>query len=155
MAGVLTASGRRRPIVLRAAIAALAATAFNLLLRDIVRAAAHVPDAFDPFTWPPIVVATLAGVAGGTVVYAVLRAFLGARADRVFTIVASVLLIVSLITPITLLWSSHSQYPGTTLLTVASLEVMHISTAVAAIVALAGKRAPKPTLIAAQTEASI
>jgi hypothetical protein len=131
------------PIVLRAALAALVALAFNAILRTVVRAAAHVPDAFDPFTWPPIIVATLAGVAGGTLVYVALRAFLGARADRIFTIVGYTLLVLSLVTPITLLWSEPPQYPGTTLLTVASLECMHVSTAVATILALTGKRAPR------------
>ena len=122
---------QRRPVVLRAAIAAVAAVAFNAALRIIVRATAHVPDAFDPFTWPPIVVATLAGVAGGTIVYVALRGFLGERADRVFIVVASVVLVLSLITPITLLWSDPPQYPGTTPLTVAALEMMHMSTALA------------------------
>jgi hypothetical protein len=140
MTGARPTSGRRQPVVLRAALAALAALAFNALVRIVVRAAAHVPDAFDPFTWPPIVVATLLGVAGGTIVYVVLRAFIGERTDRIFTIVASALLVLSLITPITLLWSTPPQYPGTTLLTVASLEAMHVSTALATIAALTWKR---------------
>jgi hypothetical protein len=124
-------------LLIRAAVAALAAVAFNAILRTIVRYAAHVPDAFDPFTWPPIIVATLVGVAGGLIVFLLLRAFLRERAARAFTWIASVVLVLSLITPITLLWSHPPQYPGTSLVTVLTLEAMHVSTAVATIAALA------------------
>jgi hypothetical protein len=118
----------------------LAALAFNAALRTIVRGWAHVPDAFDPFTWPPLIIATLAGVAGGTIVYLVMRRFLGGGADRAFARVGYGLLVVSLITPVTLLWSNPPQYPGTTLVTVLALELMHVSTAVATIVALTWHR---------------
>lgn len=128
---------KRRPLLFRAGVAALVALAFNALVRIVVRAAARVPDAFDPFTWPPIVVATIVGVAGGTLVYIVLRKFFDNRADGVFIWSASIVLVLSLITPITLLWTQPPQYPGTTLLTVAALELMHISTGVATIIALA------------------
>jgi hypothetical protein len=123
-------------LLTRAGIAAAAGVIFNAILRTVVRQAAHVPAGFDPFTWAPIIVATLAGVAGGVIVFLVLRAFLHDRAARAFTWVASVVLVLSLITPITLLWSHPPQYPGTSLVTVLTLEVMHVSTAVATIVAL-------------------
>ncbi len=131
---------RRQPVVLRVCVAAIVALAFNALVRIVVRRTAHVPAAFDPFTWPPIVGATLAGIAAGAILYAILRAFLGERTDRVFTIVAVAALVLSLITPVTLLWSNPPQYPGTTPLTVAALEVMHVSTAVATILALTRRR---------------
>ncbi len=121
--------------VLAAAAGALAITA---LVRTVVRSVGHVPDAFDPFTWPPIIVATCAGVAGGAVVFVAMRARLGARTGRAFVKVAYTLLALSLITPITLLWSSPPQYPGTSWLTVAALELMHVSTGVATVVALTG-----------------
>jgi hypothetical protein len=123
-------------LLVRVGIAAVAAVAFNAILRTVVRYGAHVPAEFDPFTWPPIVVATLAGMAGGVIVFLVLRAFLHDRAARAFTWVASTVLALSLITPVTLLWSHPPQYPGTSLVTVLTLEVMHVSTAVATIVAL-------------------
>jgi hypothetical protein len=123
-------------LLARAAAAAAIAVAINGSIRVIVRHVAHVPEAFDPFTWPPIVVATCAGVAAGTIVYLALRAFLGSRADRVFSFVGYSVLVLSLITPVTLLWSDPPQYPGTSLLTVAALELMHVSTGVATIVAL-------------------
>ncbi len=118
----------------------MAALVTNGALRTLVRALAHVPDAFDPFTWPPVVVATLVGVIGGGCVYAVIRTRLGPRADRTFAVVAYGLMIVSLITPVTLLWSVPPQYPGTSLLTVGSLECMHVSTAVATVVAFTWHR---------------
>jgi hypothetical protein len=123
-------------IVRRAAIAAAVAFALNALVRIAVKAFVDVPEAFDPFTWGPIFWASVIGVTGGAVVYAALRRFLGARADTVFRWVAYSLMVVSFITPVTLLWSTPPQYPGTTLLTVTALEVMHLTTAVATVVAL-------------------
>lgn len=125
-----------RRTFIRLAVAAVFAVAFNAILRTVVRHVAHVPNAFDPFTWPPIIVATLAGVAAGALVYAALNVFLRERTDRVFTWVGYVVLVVSLVTPITLLGGNPPQYPGTTLLTVAALELMHVSTGIATIVAL-------------------
>jgi hypothetical protein len=128
-------------IVRRAALGAAVAFVLNAIVRTAVKAIAAVPDAFDPFTWPPIFWASVIGVAGGAVVYAVLVRFLGARADTVFRWVAYSLMVLSFITPVTLLWSTPPQYPGTTVLTVAALEVMHVTTAVATVVALTRGRA--------------
>jgi hypothetical protein len=127
-------------IVRRAALAATVAFVLNALVRTAVKAYAHVPDEFDPFTWPPIFWASVIGVAGGAVVYAALVRFLGTRADRVFQWVAYSLMVLSFITPVTLLWSTPPQYPGTTLLTVIALEVMHVTTAVATVVGLTGRK---------------
>ncbi len=127
-------------IVRRAALAATVAFLVNALVRTAVKAYANVPDEFDPFTWPPIFWASVIGVAGGAVVYAVLLRFLGARADRVFRWVAYTLMVLSFITPVTLLWSTPPQYPGTTVLTVVALEVMHVTTAVATVVGLTGRK---------------
>jgi hypothetical protein len=127
-------------IVRRAALAATVAFALNAIVRIAVKALANVPDAFDPFTWPPIFWATVIGVAGGAVVYAVLLRFLGPRADNAFRWVAYSLMVLSLITPVTLLWTTPPQYPGTTLVTVAALEVMHVTTAVATVLAMTGRR---------------
>jgi hypothetical protein len=128
------------PLAVRLVLAAASAVAFNALVRTIVGAAARVPAAFDPFTWPPIVVATCAGVAAGALLYAAMRAFLGERTDVAFSRVAYGALLLSLITPVTLLWSTPPQYPGTSWLTVGALELMHVSTALATIVALTGER---------------
>lgn len=127
-------------------MAAVVACTFNALLRTAVRAVAHVPDAFDPFTWPPILVATCAGVAAGTVVFLVLRSFLGARTNVVFTWLGYGVLVLSLVTPVTLMWSHPPQYPGTSWLTVIALECMHVSTAVATIGFLtsANRSGPRP-----------
>lgn len=123
-------------IVRRAALGAAIAFVLNAIVRTAAKAIENVPDAFDPFTWPVLFWASVIGVAGGAVVYAVLVRFLGARADTVFRWVAYSLMVLSFITPVTLLWSTPPQYPGTTVLTVAALEVMHVTTAVATVVAL-------------------
>jgi hypothetical protein len=128
-------------IVRRAAVAATVAFLLNAFVRIAVKAYANVPDEFDPFTWPPIFWATVIGVAGGAVVYAALVRFLGPRGDSVFRWVAYSLMVLSLITPITLLWSTPPQYPGTSLVTVVALEIMHVTTAVATVVGLTRGRA--------------
>jgi hypothetical protein len=127
-------------ILRRAAIAAVIAIACNAVIRDVVRGVYHVPDGFDPFTWPPIIVATLVGVAAGTAVYLGFRRLLRARADRVFRWVAVIVLVLSFITPVTLLWTVPPQYPGTSLVTVLSLELMHLTTAVATILVVPAAR---------------
>jgi hypothetical protein len=123
-------------IARRAALAAAVAFVLNAIVRIAVKAIANVPEAFDPFTWGPIFWATAIGAAGGAAVYAVFLRLFGARANTVFRWVAYSLMVVSFITPVTLLWSTPPQYPGTTPLTVAALEIMHVTTAVATVVAL-------------------
>jgi hypothetical protein len=123
----------------RTAVAIVAAVAFNYAFRTIVRHAAHVPDAFDPFTWPPIVVATIFGILAGAAVYWVIRRFAKQRADAIFTVVAYSAMVLSFATPIVLIATSPPQYPGTTWLTVSALELMHVSTALAAIFAMTGR----------------
>lgn len=126
-------------MLIRIFLAAVIAVAFNAIVRTLGRQAAHVPDAFDPFSWPPIIVATLAGVAGGALVYVTFRATLRERGERVFIWLSAGILLLSLITPITLLSSDPPQYPGTSPLTVAALELMHVNIAVATIVGLTFK----------------
>lgn len=122
----------------RVGIAAIIAVGINAGIRTVVRAVANVPDDFDPFRWPPVIVAKLAGIGGAVVVYLTMRAFLGTRANRLFVLTGYAVMVLSLRTPATLLWSVPPQYPGTSLLTVVSLELMHITTGVAAIAALTG-----------------
>jgi uncharacterized membrane protein len=131
--------GGMRILLRRAVAAAVLVAAVNYVLRTVVRLAAHVPDAFDPFTWPPIVVASCAGVACGTVVYLVLRLFLKHRVNRVFPIVAYAVMVLSFATPIMLITIPAYGYPGTTWLTVATLEIMHATTAYATVTALTGQ----------------
>ncbi len=127
-------------VLLRRALAAAAlATACNYVLRTIVRLSAHTPNAFEPFGWAPIVFATIAGVAGGTVVYVVLRRFLQQRTNRIFAIVAYACMVLSFATPVLIAVVPAYGYPGTTIVTVLALEIMHATTAVATVIAMTGR----------------
>ena len=128
-------------IVRRAAFAATVAFLINAIIRIAVQSAVDVPQGFEPFAWAPIFFATLIGVAGGAIVYAALARFLGDRANTIFRRVSYSLMVLSFATPIILLLSVPPQYPGTTPLTAAALELMHISTAVSTVVCLTRKRA--------------
>jgi len=74
-------------IVRRRFAAALVVSAFNCALRTVARAIGNVPDAFDPFTWPSIVVACL-GENSGAADFALLRFAFKARASRIFVFTA-------------------------------------------------------------------
>ncbi len=128
-------------ILRRAALAAATAFVLNAIVRIAVKSAVDVPAGFEPFDWGPIFFATLIGVLGGALVYAALVRFIGERANRVFTWLAYSLMVLSLATPVILLQSNPPQYPGTTPLTAAALEIMHVVTAVSTVVFLTRKRA--------------
>jgi hypothetical protein len=127
--------------LLRAAgIAAL----LSLVVNHVIRIAAMLllsPDpGFLPLTsWGPVTIFTLIGVAGATIFYAVLRRF-AADPGRVFTIVASVLLVLSFIPNIlTGLDPASAPVPGVTWPGVIALMLMHIPPAYFSVRFLAGK----------------
>jgi len=75
-------------IVRRRFAAALVVSAFNCALRTVARAIGNVPDAFDPFTRPWIVVASCLGENSGAADFALLRFAFKARASRIFVFTA-------------------------------------------------------------------
>ena len=134
-------------ILRRAAFAATVAFLLNAIVRIAIKSVVDVPEGFEPFSWPPIFFATVIGVGAGTLVYAALVRYLGDRANQVFRWVSYSLMVLSFATPIILLLSVPPQYPGTTPLTAAALELMHISTAVSTVVFLTRKRVKVRTRI--------
>jgi hypothetical protein len=127
-------------ILRRAALAATVAFLLNATVRIAVKSVVHVPEGFEPFAWPPIFFATVIGVGAGAIVYAALVRYLGDRANQIFRWVSYSLMVLSFATPIILLLSVPPQYPGTTPLTAAALEFMHITTAVSTVAFLTRKR---------------
>lgn len=75
-------------------VAAIVASAVNVLVRTIALAAFDVPAGFGPLGWGPVVTTTVVGVAGATGVYSLLTR-VSARPSRTFTIVAAVVLVAS------------------------------------------------------------
>lgn len=80
------------PAVVRAVVAAVVALAINALLLAIGRGILPVPAGFEPLQWRPVLVTTAAGAIGGAVVYGLLDR-VTTRTDRVFLVVAALVLL--------------------------------------------------------------
>jgi hypothetical protein len=108
--------------------AALAVAAVGVV-RLIAVGLLGLPAEFEPFHWRALVVSTLAGVAGAVIVFAVLDR-LTRRPVRWFWVVSTVVLILSFSGPLSLL-GADPPGPGTSVMSVWTLNVMH--TVVAAV----------------------
>ncbi len=118
------AMGRLLPVGLAAAAVALVA---NALLRLLARGPLDLSSAFEPLQWGSVIAASVVGVAGATVVLAVL-ARTSSRPIRLFGIVAAVALLLSLGGPL----SARSE-PGGSTTAVLVLVAMHVVTAAIAV----------------------
>ncbi len=120
---------------MRTAIAAVAATVANVLLRAIAVAVFDIPDAFEHLALRAVVLSTvLAVVAAGLVYWIVAR--LSPTPDRTFTIIALVALLLSLVAPLTVGLEDPPEYPGTDAASVGTLMAMHVVAAAITIAAL-------------------
>ncbi|MFD1588008.1 DUF6069 family protein [Halorientalis brevis] len=93
--------------------------------------AAGVAPTLDPLSTGPVVLFTALGVVGATVVYGVLARF-RAEPDRLFTGIAAVVLVLSLIPDVTY----APTLPGATTLGVTVLAIMHVTAALVAVAVL-------------------
>jgi hypothetical protein len=100
----------------RAAIAAVAAVIVNVLVSLIAKALFDIPDSFEHIEVRAVIVSTLVGVLGATLVYALIRN------DRTFVIVAAVALVLSLAAPLSVSDEGDAAAVGT-------LMLMHVTTA--------------------------
>jgi len=100
----------------RAAIAAVAAVAVNVIVRALAIALFDIPDDFEHIALRAVIVSTLIGVIAATLVYAVIRN------ARTFVIVAAVALVVSLAAPLSVSDEGDAAAVGT-------LMLMHVTTA--------------------------
>ena len=99
----------------------------NVIVRTVVMALFPISPLFLALeTWQPIIVFTLVGVFGATVVFAIIARFT-ARAVIIYRWLAGVLLVLSFIPNVLMLVADA---PGATLPAVISLMVMHVVTAV-------------------------
>jgi peptidoglycan/LPS O-acetylase OafA/YrhL len=100
----------------RAAIAAVAAVVVNVLVSVIAKALFDIPDDFEHIEVRAVIISTLVGVVGATLVYALIRN------DRTFVVVAAIALVLSLAAPLSVSDEGDGAAVGT-------LMLMHVTTA--------------------------
>jgi Family of unknown function (DUF6069) len=129
-------------IAVATAVAALAATAANLLLRALAVAAFDIPQpGFEPIQVRPVIISTVGAVIVAGLVYALVER-VARDPDRTFRVVAGVALLASLYPPLALGLADPPENPGTDAASVGALMAMHVVTAVIVVVALTGRRRP-------------
>jgi hypothetical protein len=122
-------------LLARTAIAAVAATVANVLVRAIAIAVFDIPDAFEHLALRAVVVSTVLSMIAAGLVYWI-AARVSENPDRTFTIVAVIALILSLVAPLSVGLEDPPEYPGTDAASVGTLMVMHVVAAIIAITAL-------------------
>jgi hypothetical protein len=102
----------------------IAATIANLIVRTIAFALLPLSTAFPPLAWQSVILFTSVGVALASGVYALVRRF-SRKAVRVYTLIAAVALLVSLIPNFLILRDPAALGPGTTIPEVLVMMVCH------------------------------
>ena len=115
-------------LLARTALAALAAVVVNVLVRAIAIALFDIPEAFEHLALRAVVVSTLAGVIAAGLVFAIVSRR-AADPVRTFTIVAAIVLVLSLAAPLSVGLQDPPEYPGTDAAAVGTLMLMHVLTA--------------------------
>jgi predicted benzoate:H+ symporter BenE len=129
-------------IALATALAAVAATAANLLLRALAVAVFDIPQPeFEPLQVRAVILSTVGGVIAAGLAYALIE-WLARDPVKTFYVVAGVALLASLYAPIALGLQDPPENPGTDAGSVGTLIVMHVVTAVIVVAALTGRRRP-------------
>jgi len=129
-------------IALATALAVVAATAANLLLRALAVAVFDIPQPeFEPLQVRPVILSTVGAVIAAGVVYAIVER-LARDPVRTFYIVAGIALVASLYAPLGLGLQDPPENPGTNAESVGTLIAMHVVSAVIAVAALTGRRRP-------------
>jgi hypothetical protein len=118
-------------LVRRGLIAVGLVLVVNVLVRGL--AGLLIPDlvAVQPLGWTPIVISSIVGTVGATVVYGLVRRVAG-RSDRTFVALAAVALLVSFVPVVNV----APTLPGVTTGAVVVLGALHVTTAVVAVAAL-------------------
>ena len=115
-------------LVARTAVAAVAAVVVNVLVRTLAIALFDIPDAFEHLALRAVIVSTVIGVIAAGLVYALVARF-AENPVRTFTIVAVVVLVLSLAAPLSVGLQDPPEYPGTDAAAVGTLMLMHVLTA--------------------------
>lgn len=100
----------------------------NVAILVIARATTGAPATFGPFMYSPVIILTILGVIGASIVYALIKKY-SQNPSRLFKIVSYVALVLSFIPDIQLPYSTDADNVGVTWVIVALLIVMHIVTA--------------------------
>jgi len=123
-------------IAKRGGAAVLVADVVNVVIAFVAITAGVAPN-LDPLSYGPVLLFTTLGVAGATVVYALLDRFV-ANADRTFTLLAAGVLVLS--------WIPDALFvlamPGGTAAGAITLAAMHLTTAAVAVAALTSRFGP-------------
>jgi Family of unknown function (DUF6069) len=109
-------------------LAIVAATVANLIIVGLANVILHPSAEFLPLQWVGVAVSTIIGVAGATIVFAIVSK-MAQRPIRTFMILAVAAFVLTLIPDIALLLNP-STIAGTTVGTVGALLIMHITAAV-------------------------
>jgi Family of unknown function (DUF6069) len=116
-------------IVRQVAIAAVAATVVNVLLRLLAVAVFDIPQPeFEPLQLRDVIVSSLGATIAAGIVWALIVRFTRDPV-RTFRIVAAVAVVVSLAAPLQVGLADPPDYPGTDAGSVGTLIVMHLVTA--------------------------
>jgi purine-cytosine permease-like protein len=116
-------------IVRQIAIAAVAATVINILLRLLAVALLDIPQPeFEPLQLRDVIVSSLGATIAAGIVWALIVRFAKDPA-RTFRIVAAVALVLSLAAPLQVGLADPPDYPGTDAGSVGTLILMHLVTA--------------------------
>jgi hypothetical protein len=122
-------------LVLKRGLAAMvAATVVNVAIVAVAAGPLTLASDFDPLNVPPVALFTVLGVIGAVVTYLALDRVVD-DADRVFTLVAAAVLLLSFLPDVALLQGD----PNATLSAVVALMVMHVVAAAACVAALTGR----------------
>lgn len=109
-------------------LAVILASVVNALVLLTALGAFDVPAEYDPLGWGPVLVSSIVGALGATIVYGLL-ARVSNRPNRAFTIIAAVVLIVSFVP----LVSPPAELAGAPISVLVTLGGMHVTTAAVAV----------------------
>jgi hypothetical protein len=116
-------------IVRQIAVAAVAATVLNVLVRLLAVALLDIPQPeFEPLQLRDVIVSSLGATIAAGIVWALIVRF-AKEPVRTFRIVAALALVVSLAAPLQVGLADPPDYPGTDAGSVGTLIVMHFVTA--------------------------
>jgi Family of unknown function (DUF6069) len=126
------------------ALAAVAATAANVLLRALAIAVLDIPQPeFEPLALRAVILSSLGGVITAGVAFAIV-ARVARDPVRVYLIVAAVALVLSLYPPLSLGLEDPPENPGTDAGSVGTLIAMHaVAAAISVYVLIAAWRRPR------------
>lgn len=116
-------------------LAGTIAFALDLCLAAFAQKITHVPPAFPPFTWLPVLSGSFGGAVLASLVYSLLRAFAG-RPERIFFFIVATTLALSFSLPIRLSFTRSARFAGVTTSAQAMLLLMHTVVATVCVVTL-------------------